>query len=169
MRHLCAALLTLALVCVPARGLAIEPGTLTDGTELASATSGLNGEIVRFEGEVISERLRGGEGHVWVNVLSEGSAIGVWAPEELAADLQVLGDWKHTGDLVSVTGVFHEACDVHGGDLDVHASEIVLLERGSTREHSAEWWKLGVALSGVVVGYYGYRRMRRVEEEGPYE
>ena len=169
MRLLCTAMLTLALVSVPARGLAIEPATMTDGTSLASATSGLDGRIVRFEGEVISERLWGGEGYVWVNVLSEGTAIGVWAPEELAADLDVLGDWKHTGDLVSVTGVFHEACDIHGGDLDVHASEIVLLERGSTREHSVAWWKLGVALAGVVIGYYGYRRMRRVEEEGPYE
>jgi hypothetical protein len=102
-----------------------------------------------------------------VNVLSNGTAIGVWMPRELAADLGVVGSWKSTGDTVRVVGVFHEACDAHGGDLDVHAESLTLLRAGERREHPVSWWKLGVGLSAGAGAYIGWRRMRRIEEEIP--
>lgn len=94
MRRYAAALLAvvvLGFVSLPVRGFAIEPVTETTGAELASMTSGLDGQLVRFEGEVISETLDGGQGHVWVNVLSEGVAIGVWMPADMAGELEVFG------------------------------------------------------------------------------
>lgn len=157
--------LVVALFALPARGIAAEVSSRTSAAALASAASGLDGESVTLEGEVISEVLDGGEGHVWVNVLSEGVAIGVWAPEALAAELEVFGDWGHTGDRVMVTGVFSEACDTHGGDLDVHATSITLLERGTERQHPISFWKLGVGLAGVSLALLGHRRMRRLEED----
>lgn len=157
-------LLVTALVALPARGIALESPSRTSGAELASAASGLDGMPITLEGEVISEVLAGGPGHVWVNVVSEGVAIGIWAPAELAEDLEVFGTWSHTGDRVRVTGAFHEACDDHGGDLDVHADSIVLLERGTERDHPVSFWKLGVGIGGVALGLLGHRRMRRLEE-----
>lgn len=158
-------LLVVAMIALPARGIAAEVSTRTSAAALASAASGLDGESVTLEGEVVSEALNGGEGHVWVNVLSDGVAIGVWAPEAFAADLEVFGDWGHTGDRVKVTGVLNEACDAHGGDLDVHATSITLLERGTERQHPVSFWKLGVGLAGISLALLGHRRMRRLEED----
>ncbi|MDO8847434.1 MAG: hypothetical protein Q7W51_03465 [Coriobacteriia bacterium] len=158
-------LMVVALVALPARGIAVEVVSRTSAAELVSAESGLDGSTVTFEGEVVSEVLAGGRGHVWVNVLSDGVAIGVWAPAELADDLEVFGDWGHNGDRVVVTGTFNQACDVHGGDLDVHATSVELLERGSERHHPAAFWKLGVGAGGIVLGLLGHRRMRRREED----
>lgn len=159
-------LLTTLLVAMPAGALAIESGTVTSGAELASADSGLDGQTVTLEGEVVSELLRGGDGHVWVNVLSEGVAIGVWAPTNLTEDLTVFGNWGHDGDRISVTGVFNEACDVHGGDLDVHAASITLVAAGEPRENPVALWKLGVALGGIALALVLYWRSQRVQEEG---
>jgi hypothetical protein len=157
-------MLAIALVAMPASGLAMATVTRTTGAELASAESGLEGATVELEGEVISERLAGGKDHVWVNVLSDGVAIGVWAPEAITRDLAVFGDWGHTGDTVLVTGVFREGCDEHGGDLDVHADELTLLERGIEREHPVSLWKFGIGIGGLAVAYTAVRRMRRAEE-----
>lgn len=164
MKHLLVIALALTLSAIPARGLAVEPSSLTGG-DLVSGDASLDGTTVRLEGEVISEQLAGGEGHVWVNVLFGDAAIGVWMPEEMAADIEVLGDWQHVGDTVAVTGVFHVACDQHGGDLDIHATDVTLLERGSEQRRPVAYWKLGVAAAGALVAYLGYRRIRRAEEE----
>ena len=82
------ALLVLMLTSMPARGLAIQPAITTDGAELTSATHGLDGQVVCFEGEVVSETLAAGGGHVWINVLSGGVAVGVWMPQTLAACIE---------------------------------------------------------------------------------
>lgn len=165
-RPLLIVLLAAALVALPARGLAIESGTVTSGAELASADSGLDGTTVTLEGEVVSETLRGGDGHVWVNVLSEGVAIGVWAPTNLTEDLTVFGNWGYDGDQISVTGVFSQGCDVHGGDLDVHATSIELVAPGGPRENPVAPWKLAVALGGIGLALVLYRRSQRAQEEG---
>lgn len=168
MSGLLSVLLAALLVLAPSsRALAATPATPVDGPALASGTSGLDGERVVLEGECVSEALYGGPGHVWVNVLSNGTAIGVWMPRELAAELKVVGTWSNTGDVVRVVGVFNEACDQHGGDLDVHAETLVLLRPGERRDRPVSWWKLGVGLGGGVAAYVGWRRMRRVEEEIP--
>lgn len=164
MRLLFACAVAVALVALPARGLAIEPSR-TNGSELVAVGGPADGTTVRFEGEVISEALAGGAEHVWVNVLSDGVAVGVWMPEAMTDDLQVFGDWQHVGDRVAVTGVFNAACDEHGGDLDVHVTELELVARGTERERPVAWWKLGFVAAGTALALYGYRRMRRREEE----
>ena len=157
-------LLALALLVTPTPLAALEAPAPTDGAEITSMQSGLDEAMVSFEGEVVSELLSGDDEHVWVNVLSGGTAIGVWAPRDLADDIVIFGDWKHDGDRVRVTGVLNEGCDQHGGDLDVHASSIELLERGMERERPYELWKLGIGAAGLFVAYIGWRRMRRAEE-----
>jgi hypothetical protein len=165
MRRLAAVMIAVvALVFMPATGFALQPVTDTSGAEMASMRSGLDAQRVRFEGEVISEALAGGVGHVWVNVLSNDVAIGVWMPVEFADELEVFGRFSHTGDRVRITGTFNEGCDTHGGDLDVHATSLELLERGEPREHPAAPWKLFVGLGGLGVAYVGWRRMKRIAD-----
>ncbi|MBF4509253.1 MAG: DNA-binding protein [Aeromicrobium sp.] len=156
------AVASLLLVAAPAfaSGAAVD----ATGPELVSSDGALDGSTVRFTGEVISEPLAGGDGHVWVNVLADGTAIGVWTPRDLAEGVEVFGRYSHTGDVVRVTGVLNETCEAHGGDLDVHAQHIEIIKRGERREHPADWWKLGAGLAGLLAAYAGWRRMRRLEE-----
>lgn len=164
------AVFALALALSPASAFAAGTSAAgavpveTDGPEIISMTSGLDGATIAFEGEVVSEALAGGDGHVWVNVLSDGTAIGIWMPVEMTDDLEVFGDWGNTGDVVRVVGILNEGCDQHGGDLDVHAASLELVKRGSERENPYDLWKLGVGLAGLVLAGVGYRRMRRSEE-----
>jgi hypothetical protein len=156
------ALVVSAVVCTPAFGL--EEARDTNGPEMASMRSGLDGERVTFEGEVVSEVLAGGDGHAWVNVLSDGTAIGVWLPVDLAEQIGQFGTWSRTGDVVRVTGVLNEGCDVHGGDLDVHAESLEVLSRGGEIERPIAIWKIAVGVLGIAVALLGWWRMRRVEE-----
>jgi hypothetical protein len=156
------ALIVAAAVSTPAFGL--DGVYDTTGPEMASMRSGLDGERVRFEGEVVSEVLAGGDGHAWVNVLSDGTAIGVWTPMELAAQIRRFGTWSRTGDVVRVVGVLNEGCDLHGGDLDVHAESLEIVSRGGETERPIGTWKIGVGLLALAIALLGWWRMRRVEE-----
>ena len=44
-----------------------------------------------------------------------------------------------------MSGTFNYACDLHGGDLDVHAETLEVIEPGGPRELAVEVWKFGVA------------------------
>lgn len=154
------------LLLTPSRALAAgvkqapsDDAALT-AADLVSMESGMDGESVRIEGEVISEALAGGEGHVWVNVLSDGVAIGVWMPREQAAAIGQFGTYRHSGDIVEVTGVFHEACDRHGGDLDIHAEEMSVISAGEPTDHPISYWKIGLGAAGIVGARLLLRRRR---------
>lgn len=134
------------------------------GPDLVSMTSGLDGRAVTFEGEVVSEALAGGRDSVWLNVLADGVAIGVWMPESMAQQVREFGRWSHTGDMVRVTGVLNEACDTHGGDLDIHAEGLAVVTAGEARSHPVRYWKLAPGLAGLVFAYAIVRRAWRREE-----
>lgn len=157
----------MALACaLPGRAIAgAATATQVTGPDLVSMTSGLDGMAVAFEGEVVSEALAGGRGNVWLNVLSDGVALGVWMPETMADQVREFGRWSHDGDVVRVTGVFNEACDLHGGDLDVHADSLVVATTGEARSHPVRYWKLAPGLAGLVLAYAIVRRAWRREEQ----
>lgn len=157
----------MALACaLPGQSVAsAATATQVSGPELVSMTSGLDGRLVTFEGEVVSEALAGGRGNVWLNVLSGGVAVGVWMPETMADQVREFGRWSHNGDMVRVTGVFNEACDLHGGDLDIHADSMVVVTAGEVRSHPVRYWKLAPGLAGLVLAYATLRRAWRREEQ----
>ena len=164
MRAFLSIVTAIALVCaLPVRALAAVPLELT-GADLVVADSGLDGAEVIFEGEVVSEALAGGSGHSWLNVLSGGVAVGVWAPDAMTDEVEAFGTWAHDGDAVRVTGTLNEGCDMHGGDLDVHASRIEVISPGAPREHPVEYWKLLPGIAGLIAAYAIVRRAWRREE-----
>jgi len=166
MRRLLVLCVCVMLACsLPGQAVA-RAGMAVDvtGADLVSMTSGLDGQTVTFEGEVVSEALAGGRGHVWLNVLSDGVAIGVWMPESMAGQVGEFGRWSHNGDIVRVTGVLNEACGTHGGDLDVHAEELTVRTPGASRSHSVEYWKLAPGIVGLLLAYAIVRRAWRREE-----
>jgi hypothetical protein len=156
-------MLLLVTCAVPALAHGSE-ATAVPISELVSMQSGLDGERVRFSGEVVSEQLRGGDGHVWLNVLSDGIAVGVWLPKAEADKVTAFGDWEQDGDVVEITGVLYEACDQHGGDLDIHGESLTVVSAGALREHPVGWWKIVPGLVGLVIAYIVIWRMRRREE-----
>ena len=79
--------------------------------------------------------------------------------------IEVWGDYDHTGDSVLVTGVFHVACDEHGGDMDIHATSLEVIEPGATRQHPLEWYKGVVGLGALAVAAVAVRRSRRIRAE----
>jgi len=151
-------------VSFPASALAAAVQEVSPAV-LASADAEFDGATVSFSGEVISESLRADADHVWLNILSDGVAIGVYMPNEMAEPVTTFGDYGHTGDIVEVVGVFSEACDQHGGDMDIHAVSLDLLEPGTETEHKVQWWKGIIGAIGLLIAAVQTRRFRRMRDE----
>ena len=139
----------MVLISFPAR-VAAAPIPV-DTTLLSNADPELDGKTVRFRGEALGEALRADEGHRWINVLDGAVAIGVYTPNELVGVVDGYGEWTRTGTLVEVTGTYNVACPMHGGDLDVHANELVRIESATDREHPVQPWKALAAAAFLAV------------------
>jgi hypothetical protein len=137
--------------------------------EAVARAAELDGRAMTFEGEAIGEALRADSGTVWVNVLGDGTAIGVWMPREMASQITRYGVYRQTGDTVRVTGILNRACDKHGGDLDVHATSLTVIETGKPRTEQVRSLEAligaaGLAVAGVAVLLARAREQRRYEE-----
>ena len=162
-RHILTFGLALALAFGPAVR-ALAQGAAFTGAEVVALGSAADGEIVTMEGEAIGDVLRADGAHVWVNVLSGGTAVGVWMPSDLVAPVERLGDYHTSGDVVRVSGTFNFACDVHGGDLDIHATGLRLIAGGSATDRPITPYKLVLAASltaAAALQAVLYRRTRR--------
>jgi hypothetical protein len=100
---------------------------------------------------------------VWLNVLSGGVAIGVYAPESMASGIEEFGDYDTTGELLRVEGTFNAGCDEHGGDLDIHATAIEQTAAAVVRTHEIGWWKLWVGIVALSCAVAVLVRQRRAE------
>jgi hypothetical protein len=107
-----------------------ETIVVADGADLIEQGKSLDGQEVVFEGEVIGDIMRRGD-HAWINVLNHGTAIGVWVTEEQCHVIGLTGRYGTTGDQVRITGLFRRSCAEHGGDLDIHAASLEVLQTGT--------------------------------------
>lgn len=89
----------------------------------------LDGEEVMYRGEAVAAIIKRA-GYSWINVNDGSSAIGVWCHNKAADTVKFLGDSKHKGDTLEVRGIFHRACPEHGGELDIHADEVIVTAEG---------------------------------------
>jgi hypothetical protein len=144
-----AVLLAAAALAQPARavGATPPPAGVLSGADVVALPPGRDGETITLQGEAIGDVLRAGAGHSWVNLLSDGVAVGVWMPSRDAALVSTLGDFRHQGDTLQVTGVFNAACDQHGGDLDVHAEKVTVVAGGERTTRPVTPWKVVVAVA----------------------
>ena len=102
-----------------------------------------DGREILFEGEAIGDAMRRGD-HAWVNVLDADAALGVYAPVAATNEIGVFGSSRAKGDLVLVRGVFHRACPDHGGDMDIHATSITVVQPGHATPHPVNNFKLAL-------------------------
>lgn len=172
MRHLRSAALALlvmvfASVGTPAPVLAQEPAALTPPEAVARAlgfTDEEDGAEVTVEGEAIGEALVAPDGDRWVNLLGEGTALGVVMPARDAAAIPAFGEYRQRGATVRVTGTLQRGCDDHGGDLDLHATSVAVLDSGEELPHAVHPAKLWLALAALGVGlllWARYLQLRR--------
>jgi hypothetical protein len=100
--------------------------------ELMNNSALYDDKTVVLTGEAIGECLERENG-CWINMSDGGNAIGIWMTESDAARIVTYGDYRHTGDIITVTGIFYEACTEHGGEPDIHCIELAIDHVGAER------------------------------------
>lgn len=101
-----------------------------ESLDLINNAKEYDNKTIEYKGEVIGDVMVRGD-HAWLHVNDGIIAIGVWGPKTMIEDIHYAGDYHKKGDIVEVAGTFHRSCAEHGGDLDIHASEIKKLTSGS--------------------------------------
>ncbi|MFH0925982.1 MAG: DNA-binding protein [bacterium] len=114
--------------------------------ELIENAKKYDGNEVYFKGEVIGDVMQQGK-FFWLNLYDGNEAMGIWGTIDLLPKITYIGDYKHKGDSVLVKGIFHRACSEHNGEIDIHALELELEEKGYTVGHPFNRTKLFYAIS----------------------
>lgn len=114
------------------------------GNNLVELADVFDSHEVTFEGEAIGDVMIR-RSHAWVNVNDSERAIGIWLTAAQAESIKHAGNYNQIGDRVRVTGIFHRACPEHGGDLDIHAEKLEIIEPGFKLSHPVPRHKLVLA------------------------
>lgn len=97
--------------------------------ELINNAKLYDGKTIVYQGEAIGEVMLRGD-YAWVNLSDGNNAIGIWLNASLAKQIIHVGSYSVKGDWLAITGVFHQSCLEHGGDLDIHAQAINKIRPG---------------------------------------
>ncbi len=143
-----------------------------------------DGREVVFRGEAVGDVMIRGD-HAWVtlnddhyslNALHEAgelrggnSGIGVWLPASEAEKISRLGRHGSVGDYVEVVGVFHADCREHGGDFDIHATSLRVLQPGRevrVAPDAGKVWAAVAALAFLGLSFIPALRKRARERRG---
>ncbi len=109
-----------------------------------------DGKTVVYKGEVIGDVMLRGQ-FAWINLRDESLCLGVFCPKELAGEIEYKGAYGFRGDTISVQGTFHRFCPQHGGDTDIHAQKLTVVQKGEAISYPLEPRKLkaGIILSAI--------------------
>lgn len=119
---------------------------------LISVNRALDGSDVRFTGEVVGDVVNSDPGYKWVNIMgTANNVIGVRMTDEQASLIQNRGSYQATGTVLQITGTYHIACPEHQGELDVHASSVVVKDNGGPTVHLISVQRLLVAVTLCVL------------------
>jgi len=118
--------------------------------DLLNNTKQYDEKTVNYKGEVIGDVMIRGE-YAWLHVNDGIIAIGIWAPKAMVQDIRYAGNYHKKGDIVAVSGTFHRSCLEHGGDLDIHASEIKTITPGSLVIRPISRKKVYIGISSLVL------------------
>jgi len=118
--------------------------------ELINNAKQYDGKTVNYRGEVIGEVMVRGD-YAWLHVNDNIIAIGIWAPKTMVQDIRYAGDYHKKGDIVEVSGTFHRSCLEHGGDLDIHASEIRKTTPGNLNIQPISRKKVYIGISSLIL------------------
>jgi len=118
--------------------------------DLTSKAISYDNSTIEFQGEVVGDiMLRGDFG--WINVLESKTAIGVWVNKTDIEKIKSTGDYFHKGDIIIITGIFHRSCQIHGGDMDIHANSIEIVKPGKKIDHPIDKKKYAIIILLTVI------------------
>lgn len=123
-------LILIFLISISFTVTCVASDNITKINDLIEKSASLNNTEITVQGEVIGEALERGE-YAWININDTTNAIGVWVKQSDADRIKFYGDYKHKGDIIKVTGVFYKSCPEHGGDVDIHSTDIEIVETGN--------------------------------------
>ncbi len=148
-------MLCLALI-IPGSDCFAQASTSLD---LINNAKQFDNKTISYKGEVIGEVMIRKD-YVWLHVNDGTIAVGIWAPKTMVQDIRYAGDYHKKGDIVEVSGTFHRSCLEHGGDLDIHASEIKIINSGALviQPISRKKGYLGVYSLIFVLLFYALKR-----------
>jgi hypothetical protein len=115
-----------------------------NSSELVDNARLYDGMVIEYQGEVIGDIMIR-RNHAWLNINDGGRAIGIWTSKFSAEGIRKVGSYNYVGDTLRVVGIFNRACPQHGGDLDIHAQEINIVQEGYKIEHPVNQAKLVMA------------------------
>lgn len=110
----------------------------------------LNGKQVVISGEAIGEPLNRGE-NTWVNINDKTNAMGVYMNTNYSNKIITYGGFNKIGDIIKVSGVFNRACEEHGGDMDIHALNVDILENGKKLDDKVPVYKIVLCFILIII------------------
>ncbi len=182
---LMAALVFFLPVLVPVCAAAQEEPVEVSTADLLNNWEELNGREVIFRGEAIGDVMVRGD-HAWITVNDDyysrealleagelrggNSGMAVWLPAAEAEKIEMLGRYGTRGDFVEVRGVFNATCLEHGGDFDIHAHTLEVIDGGEMVDTSPDIGKYyGAVLAGAfaiatLVPFWRHRTRKKESE-----
>lgn len=100
-------------------------------SELIENGKRIDNSKITLKGEAIGEAMNRGE-YSWVNISDGSTAMGIWIKSEQAQSIKNYGKYSYKGDMVEINGTFNRACKDHGGDMDIHAISVKIIEAGGS-------------------------------------
>lgn len=128
-----------------------EAAVITPINDLVENAKALDGQEITIQGEPIGEEMERGN-YSWINVNDGTNAIGIWLDSKTAGLIKSYGDYKHIGDTLQITGVFHRACTQHGGEADIHMNLLTIEKTGYLVKEQVPLTKLIITLILMGVG-----------------
>jgi len=154
-----------ALLCATAPALAAGKAEEVSTADLLNEWEKYDGQEVIFKGEAVGDVMRRGD-YAWITVNDDfysrearleagelrggNSGMGIWLPIEEADKIKKLGRYGTVGDFVEVRGVFSANCLEHGGDFDIHASTLKVIDPGRDLDASPDTGKYLAALFSFI-------------------
>jgi hypothetical protein len=166
MRRLITVIVVTVALLLAAPALAPAADVVLDPAEVVEMGPDLDGETIVVEGEAVGDVLRAMGGGKWVNVLGDEVGLGVWMDDEQVAQIEYLGNYQQSGDRIRVTGGLNTQCAQHGGEFDLHAERVEVVEPGQPREQDPRIEYALAGLVGMAIGGALYARYRRLRWQG---
>ena len=154
--------LAVFLIFFSFNGIALADEKLTFN-ELVENGKVFDKKQVKISGEAIGEALKRGS-YTWINISDGTLPMGIWMRSEDADKVKGFGDYHNKGDLIEITGTFNRACSQHGGDMDIHADSVVIVEEGGKIVHLLNYRRfnisIGLTVLTLILGALVYRRVK---------